>query len=64
MTDNDKTERESPQWEIGVNEAGYPDQWEHHHPRAKTASEAQKQAQQESDFDDPVVYMTEGPFHD
>jgi hypothetical protein len=57
------SERGTPQWEIGVTEAGS-DNWEHHHPRAKTADEARQQAQRDSNFFDPIVYMTEGPFHD
>jgi hypothetical protein len=55
---------ETPQWEIGVTEAGDSDEWEHHHPHAETASEAQTQAQRESSLADPIVYMTEGPFED
>jgi hypothetical protein len=65
MTDSDASEREPSQcqiWEIGVSEAGDPETWEHHHPLAKTASAAQKQAQRASDLCDPIVYMTEGPF--
>jgi hypothetical protein len=60
---SDRETAETPQWEIGVTEAGS-DDWEHHHPRVETESEAEKQAQQESDFFDPVIYMTEGPFYD
>jgi hypothetical protein len=49
-------------WEVGVSEAGDPDDWEHHHPRTTTPDDARKQAQRDSDLFDPIVYMCEGPF--
>lgn len=52
-------------WEVGVNEAGDPDDWNHYHPLAKSEEEAERKAQQEAREDgytDPCPYMVEGPF--
>lgn len=52
------------EWEVGVQEAGDPDDWEFYHPRAKTEEAARKKARKEaqSDFFDPIVYMITGPY--
>ncbi|GAA1280181.1 MULTISPECIES: hypothetical protein [Actinomycetes] len=53
------------QWEVGVNEAGDPDDWDHYHPLAKSEDEAERKAQQEARDDgytDPYPYMVTGPF--
>lgn len=53
-----------PEWEIGVQEAGHPDEWDHYHVRAATEEEAHRRARDEawSDFDDPMVHNTFGPY--
>lgn len=53
------------EWEVGVNEAGDPEDWMHVHPLATSAEEAERKAKKKARkdrFTDPVVYMTEGPF--
>jgi len=51
-------------WEVGVNEAGDPDDWSHYHPLAKSEKEAKRKAQQEAredGFTDPYPYQAFGP---
>lgn len=53
------------EWEVGVNEAGDPDDWEFYHPLAKSEEEAQRKAHEEAredGFTAPYVYMCTGPF--
>lgn len=41
--------------------AGYPDDWEHYHPKAETEDEAHEKAKQLAEKDGmrmPMVYMT------
>ena len=68
-TYNSGTEREELpfkcMFEVGVNEAGDPDDWEHDHPLAKSADEAERKAQEmalKDRFTDPYPYMCHGPF--
>lgn len=53
------------EYEIGVHPAGYPDDWDHYHPRAKTMERAKEKAKKEAKrdgMDAPMVYMASGPF--
>ena len=53
------------EYEIGVQECGKRNEWEHYHPRAKTTEEAKEMAKNEArrdGFRDPMVYMCTGPY--
>lgn len=53
------------EYEVGVHEAGDPEDWEHYHPKARTTEQARKEAVQLAFGDgmaDPVVYMCTGPY--
>lgn len=53
------------EYEIGVHPAGQPEEWEHYHPKAGTLNEAESLAKGSARHDgmeEPVVYMTSGPF--
>ena len=56
---------DTARWEIGISEAGHPDDWRHYHPQAESEEEAVEKAQEEAwhDFQSPCVYMVEGPFN-
>jgi len=52
------------EWEIAVNEAGDPDDWDHYHPLAKSVGEAERKAQEEARKDgytDPYPNTVFGP---
>lgn len=54
-----------PEWEIGVQEAGHPDEWNHKHVRAATEAEAHRRAREEAkdgEFRAPMVHNTYGPY--
>lgn len=54
----------SCEWEVGINEAGDPDNWDHYHPIAKSEKEAKRKAQQEAREDgytDPYPIHVYGP---
>jgi len=52
-------------WEIGVQQAGDGDFWQHYHPRAESATDAKDRAKKsavEDGITEPFVYMVAGPF--
>jgi len=70
-TTSNKTEQEDQElpfeceWEVGVNEAGDPDDWDWYHPMATNQEEAKQKAKREAEKDgytNPYVYETAGPF--
>lgn len=53
------------EYEIGVCERDDEDEWDHYHPLARTQAEARAAAKGEArddGFEDPTVYMADGPY--